>query len=187
MPNLERRTKMDYLQFKRVYSNDLLHFGIKRKSGRYPYGSGERPFQREPGRKKIKGKEKDRRIQEERASKDQPTYIKKEFQSKEEKVRFLNTASNATEVLQYRDQLTQKEISDALERIKTIRALSGISQKEINAGWDAVDDAMKKVGKVKNWAKTGLDSYGVMMDIIDALSGSYPRKDQQSQGQKKKK
>lgn len=28
-----------------VQPNDLLHFGIKRKSGRYPYGSGDRPFQ----------------------------------------------------------------------------------------------------------------------------------------------
>lgn len=25
--------------------NELLHYGIKRRSGRYPYGSGERPFQ----------------------------------------------------------------------------------------------------------------------------------------------
>lgn len=26
-------------------SDDLVHFGIKRRSGRYPYGSGERPYQ----------------------------------------------------------------------------------------------------------------------------------------------
>lgn len=25
--------------------NELTHFGIKRRSGRYPYGSGERPYQ----------------------------------------------------------------------------------------------------------------------------------------------
>lgn len=167
------------------YQNYLCHFGIKRRSGRYPYGSGERPFQGEPRGKKIKGKEKDRRKQEEQAVKEKPTYIKKEFESKEEKRRFLNTASNATEVLQYRDQLTQKEMSDALERIKTIRELSGISKKEIDAGWDAVDDAMKKVGRVKNWAKTGLDSYGVMRDIIDALGGAYPSKEP-PQSKKKK-
>lgn len=35
----------DYLSFKRVYHDDLLHFGIKRRSGRYPWGSGERPYQ----------------------------------------------------------------------------------------------------------------------------------------------
>lgn len=31
-------------------SQDILHFGIKHRSGRYPYGSGERPYQdREDG------------------------------------------------------------------------------------------------------------------------------------------
>lgn len=30
---------------------DVLHFGIKRRSGRYPWGSGERPYQGETGRK----------------------------------------------------------------------------------------------------------------------------------------
>lgn len=28
-------------------SDDLMHYGIKRRSGRYPYGSGERPYQGE--------------------------------------------------------------------------------------------------------------------------------------------
>lgn len=36
---------MDYIQFRRVYHDDLLHFGIKLRSGRYPWGSGERPYQ----------------------------------------------------------------------------------------------------------------------------------------------
>lgn len=26
-------------------SNEIYHYGIKRRSGRYPYGSGTRPFQ----------------------------------------------------------------------------------------------------------------------------------------------
>lgn len=35
--------------------NEIYHFGIKRRSGRYPYGSGERPYQdRESGKKTSK-------------------------------------------------------------------------------------------------------------------------------------
>ena len=30
-------------------SSELIHYGIKRKSGRYPWGSGENPYQHEPG------------------------------------------------------------------------------------------------------------------------------------------
>lgn len=47
----------DYLAFRRVYRNDLLHVGKGhddnppgRGSGRYPYGSGSRPYQREKTR-----------------------------------------------------------------------------------------------------------------------------------------
>ena len=32
----------DYIQFKELY-----HYGIPRRSGRYPWGSGDRPFQSE--------------------------------------------------------------------------------------------------------------------------------------------
>ncbi len=32
------------------YSNELYHFGIPRRSGRYPWGSGERPYQSAGGR-----------------------------------------------------------------------------------------------------------------------------------------
>lgn len=145
---------MDYLQFRRVYHDDLIHFGIKRRSGRYPYGSGERPFQGEGGRLSRRKKE-----------------VKKTFQSEEEKQKFLKTASSATEIIQYQDELTNNELQNALNRIKTTRELRNISKREINAAWDAVDDAMKKVGKVKNWANIGVGSYWVIVEIINILNG----------------
>lgn len=30
------------------WGEDLYHYGVKQRSGRYPYGSGERPFQGDP-------------------------------------------------------------------------------------------------------------------------------------------
>lgn len=36
------------------WGENLYHYGVKRRSGRYPYGSGERPFQGDP--KKLKKK-----------------------------------------------------------------------------------------------------------------------------------
>lgn len=38
--------------------NELYHFGIKRRSGRYPWGSGERPYQREIKREINEGAKK---------------------------------------------------------------------------------------------------------------------------------
>lgn len=43
-----------------IYSNELYHYGIKRRSGRYPYGSGDRPFQGK--NEKITPEEKAQRL-----------------------------------------------------------------------------------------------------------------------------
>lgn len=34
--------------------NELYHYGIKRRSGRYPWGSGDRPYQRDKGLQNLK-------------------------------------------------------------------------------------------------------------------------------------
>lgn len=162
------------------YYSYLCHFGTKKHSGRYPYGSGERPFQREGGRKKLGfGKKKE-------SKKVNPADIKKSFQSKQEKTEFLRKAESATEVLQYRDELTQKELENALNRVNTIEKLRSASQKEIDAAWKSVDDAVKKVGMMKNWAKTGVESVEVVQDIMKILNGQSTSKGNQ-QGEKKKK
>ena len=36
-------------------TNELYHYGVKYKSGRYPYGSGKNPFQSDPGYKYQRG------------------------------------------------------------------------------------------------------------------------------------
>lgn len=41
---------------------DILHYGVKRKSGRYPWGSGERPYQRSTGSLVEKGIAKKKKL-----------------------------------------------------------------------------------------------------------------------------
>lgn len=36
---------LSYFGISRISENELLHYGIKRRSGRYPYGSGDNPYQ----------------------------------------------------------------------------------------------------------------------------------------------
>lgn len=36
-----------------VYSDELYHYGIPRKSGRYPYGSGREPYQDNPKKRRL--------------------------------------------------------------------------------------------------------------------------------------
>lgn len=36
-----------------VYGDELYHYGIPRKSGRYPYGSGKEPYQDDPRKRRL--------------------------------------------------------------------------------------------------------------------------------------
>ena len=36
-----------------VYGNELYHYGVPRKSGRYPYGSGQEPYQDDPKKRRL--------------------------------------------------------------------------------------------------------------------------------------
>ena len=54
-----------YIVYDTFSTRDIYHFGIKGKSGRYPWGSGGRPFQRLEGTgksKKINTKDIDKKI-----------------------------------------------------------------------------------------------------------------------------
>ena len=66
--------------------NELMHFGIKRRSGRYKWGSGERPYQGEgpiSDRKSPKKDIKDRRTLTDEEIKQRIDRIKLEKQFKE--------------------------------------------------------------------------------------------------------
>ena len=36
-----------------VYGDELYHYGVPRKSGRYPYGSGKEPYQDNPKKRRL--------------------------------------------------------------------------------------------------------------------------------------
>lgn len=46
---VEEDLKNDYLETYLENEDSLAHYGVKRKSGRYPWGSGDIPYQHEPG------------------------------------------------------------------------------------------------------------------------------------------
>lgn len=153
----------------------LAHVGTKRHSGRYPWGSGERPYQSEGGTRKrglLSLKKKEEKKKSTLPDPSTPEYEKAKRQA-------LKTGT-ATEVLQFKGNLTQKEMQDAVSRINLERQLSNISKQERDEAWNAVNSAMKKVGDAKNWAKTGIEIY----TMIDDLSTKAAKKAQSGQSKK---
>lgn len=139
----------------------ICHVGVLRRSGRYPWGSGKRPFQSGGGPASSKKTKK-----ELAAEKAKETRAKNKAHE-EEKQRVLREG-NATEVLGLKSELTTKEMSDALERIRITSQLESYSKKEVQSFMNKVDDVMHGVKTATNWIKIGTDTYNTLAKLYNA-------------------
>lgn len=163
--------------------NELYHYGIPQRSGRYPYGSGERPYQSSEKAKKTSFRE---RRQEKKIVKRRNEALEKARKAAAEKKRAeaaeaerlkqleanrerVLKSGSASEVLQYQGLLTNQELQGALNRIKWTNELKNISAQEVKSGFDKIDEVMTKIGKVNNWATTGINVANNINTVMNAI------------------
>lgn len=128
------------------YTNELYHHGILGMKW------GIRRFQPYPkGHKggKYIGKEKKKRSIEE---------IKK--------------TPTAKEVLEISDKLTTKELTEARNRLSALKGLNELAEYDKDIGYKSMDRVMKKVEGVKNWGKTGIEWYKLVMSALTVIGGA---------------
>ena len=77
----------------------------------------------------------------------------------EEKRQSILKSGKVSEVSKYKGQMTNQELSDALNRIRWEKELDKMSAAETKSNFEKVDQVMEKVGKVRNWANTAMDAY----------------------------
>lgn len=142
------------------YNNELYHHG--RLNQRWGVKNGPPyPLSRNTV-KKAYGSRKARKAAEKQAKKEQEERARREAEEKEaarkaaDKERVLREGT-ATEVLMYRSELTNQQLNEAINRIKYTNQLSDLSKSELERGWNAINEVMKKVGNVKDWTKTGVE------------------------------
>lgn len=165
----------------------IAHIGVKRRSGRYPYGSGDRPYQSTGGKKSggssktskesglvtyakhLKNSmERKRRIREQnKAAEERAKAREAAKRHVEDKERVLRSGS-ASEVLKYQGELTNAELQNAYNRIDWERKLKSFSNSERKSGMDKFDDYMQKVKKINGWVSTGTDVYNTLASIYNA-------------------
>lgn len=155
-----------------VYANELYHYGVQGRSGRYPWGSGARPRQRlekAGGRTSLsstikqKKEEKKRKLALEEAKKK----VEEQKRLDADKQRVLREGS-ATELMKYKGQLSNKELQEAVQRINLENQLSRYSSQEIKSNMDKLDSIMNNVKSVTNWTKTGIETYNTLAKIYNA-------------------
>ena len=148
-------------------------------SGRYPWGSGDRPYQR---LEKSRGRSS---ISEYIRSRKQKKAEQKQIQTAEEerKMKMLQAerdrlhkenrdkvlrSGSAIEVMKYQGELTNKELQDAYNRIDLERKLSSFAQSDVKTGMEKIDKAMSNLKTINNWGSTLTDSYNLMASIYNA-------------------
>lgn len=148
-----------------MYNNELYHHGRlgqkwgKRNGPPYPLtGRGLSAYRQ---RRKAKKAEK---LEKKQAKTETEEETKARRDAERERV--LREGS-ATEVFQFRNELSNQELSNALNRIKWTNELARLAAEEADKGWKSIDQVMKKVGNVKDWTRTGVDFYKTLNEAIE--------------------
>lgn len=148
-------------------------------SGRYPLGSGERPYQKFENQRHRKGivgyiQSKKAKKAEEEQQKQRNLELQKRMEEDQkkrqhdaDKERVLREGT-ATEVMRYQGELTNQELQNAFTRLNLEAQLRHLSQKETKSAMDKVDNIMKTVKTGTEWAKIGTDTYNTFAAIYNA-------------------
>ena len=118
----------------------LMHYGIKRRSGRYPYGSGEDPYQSTggvgPKTKKVSKSSDTNAITKEavkyKAKREEDKEIKESRKLTKQRIR----------------SMSDKEINDNIQRVRNEQTLRTLydSEDQIAQGKKIVSNALKAIG-----------------------------------------
>ncbi|MBO7449817.1 MAG: hypothetical protein J6U54_05555 [Clostridiales bacterium] len=144
--------------------DSLMHYGTKHHSGRYPWGSGDRPYQSGGGP-----------FSKKKASKRTVVATYNNGEKKTVKIRKQKNASDtvratARAVYNNRDQFTNKELDDIVKRLKNENDLIqlGTPQKSLGRKWieSVLGDATKKTATsaLSGVMKSALKEIGVPVD-----------------------
>lgn len=138
-------------------------------SGRYPLGSGERPYQKFEGSRRksggISGYIKARKAK--KAEEQRQNEEKEKRRHAADKERVLREGT-ATEVLKYQGELTNQELQNAFTRLNLEKQLRGLSKQEVKTAMDKFDGVMKTIKTGNEWAKIGTDTYNTFAQVYNA-------------------
>lgn len=168
---------MDYMSIKNIKHsqegevnfkmNDfyyLIHGGPG--SGRYPLGSGERPYQMLEGSRKKRSSLLSY-IQSKRREKADGVKQKTEEEYRAEKERALKSGK-ASDILKFQGDVSNEELQRAITRLNLESQLKSMSAREMQTAMDKIDVAMKNIERGTKWVQTGTNAYNTFAALYNA-------------------
>lgn len=160
-----------------VYNNPIIHGGPG--SGRYPLGSGDRPYQHRGG---FLSRRRQRKLEAKMAQARKRAMAKRSVEerqlmneaqnriSQEEAKQRALSGGKAMDVLRFQGNLTNAELSSAVSRLESERRLKAMAKEEMEYGMRRFDDFMTKVGTYTKWVDTGINAWNDFAAIYNAFS-----------------
>lgn len=127
-----------------IWNNELYHYGILRRSGRYKWGSGKNPYHH--GQDAPKGFF--RRKKKEDSKKAEEQQKKKEL-TKEEII----NSGNPKLIKAHANNLTNRELQDAIDHISKLQKLDEIDKESVARGKLTIKNAIDTTQKLSNIAQ----------------------------------
>ena len=139
-------------------------------SGRYPLGSGDRPYQKFEGSRRrssgisgyISAKKKEKEMVKEAQKK------KEREQREADKERVLKSGT-ASEVSKYRGELTRQELQDVYNRLNFERMIDQMSTSEKVTNRQRIDKAVSNIKKTTGWIVEGAAAYNILASVYNSM------------------
>lgn len=139
-------------------------------SGRYPLGSGDRPYQKfEGSRRRSSG------ISGYISAKRKEKNLAKEIQRKQEvekhnadKDRVLKSGT-PSEVSKYRGELTRQELQDVYNRLNFERMIDQMSTSEKVTNQQRIDKVVSNIKKTTGWIAEGAAAYNILASVYNSM------------------
>lgn len=148
-------------------------------------GSKKTRKERRDAVKKAKAQKKAlEKARQARVEKKKQEQLEKEFQEKKTKIL---KSGKASEVAKYKGQMTNQELSEALNRIRWEADLDKLSASETKSGFDKIDSYMSKAKTIKNWVDTGMDVYDTFATLYNFSHPDDPKRYMKKGNKEKKK
>lgn len=155
--------------------NELYHYGKPRRSGRYPWGSGENPYQGERRAKGLTGKIQTRRAEKKMKEMEKKRdELLKQAKAREEQTRWraenkerVIRSGGVKEVSMYKGELTNREYEEIFKRFDYETRLAAMSPSEFTKNMKKMDNFMKNLRLIQQWTDIGTDLWNSMARIYN--------------------
>lgn len=138
-------------------------------SGRYPLGSGDRPYQKFEKSRKNRGIFG--YISERKKEKQKALDIKKRMEQdilEKDKDRVLRSG-RASEVARYRGQLSRQELNEVYQRLNLEKQIDKMSSTEILDNQKIINSVINNLKTTTEWIAAGAISYNTLASIYNEI------------------